>query len=76
MSFHKIIKMCPVNYACKVHVYIWTLHYVTMYICVRASEPEGGLTCYGESCASSLVATEASCYNNGKFKFDCWMTGN
>ena len=32
MVFHTIIKICPVNYACEVHVYIWTLHCVTMYI--------------------------------------------
>ena len=41
------------------------------------SEPAfGALTCYGESCASSLVATEGSCYNDGKFKFDRWTTAN
>ena len=46
-----------------------------------ASEPAfGGLTCYSESCAiksgpaafeassNSLVATEGSCFNDGKFK--------
>ena len=36
----------------------------------------GGLTCYVESCASSLLATEGSCYNNDKFKFDRWTTAN
>ena len=54
-------------------MYVHNYIHVHVYMCTNrillASEStEGGLTCYGESCASSLVATEGSCYNDGKFK--------
>ena len=57
--------------------YVHSLGPILMVYEILVSEPAfGGLTCYGESFASSLVTTEGSCYNNGKFKFDRWTAAN